>query len=158
MTKAPKNAPITLTGAVYDRYRDVSTDDPTSWIDLEPQDGLETENDLTQLVGEQLAIVRNKFERGDVALYQRSDTYGRDAIAGGHSNYGYAGYFKASVFDGKQWRAFKIWDFIPQSDRSYASQRELADVRERLTSLIQARAGLVAAWGNRTYELPTPAS
>jgi len=74
-------------------------------------------------------------------------------LAGGHANYGYSGYFKASVFDGKKWRAFKIWNFVPEVDRHYSSQLEQTQVRARLIAQIEARAGSVVEWGNRAYEL-----
>lgn len=153
--KPPKNAPITLTGDVYDRYKDVSEDDPTSWINLEPLRGDEPENELMECAGEKLVIVRIPFNRGDVALYQRLDMYGRYAIAGKHTNYGYSGYFKASVFDSKKWRAFKIWNIAPEGDRHYANQSELVKVRQRLTRIIEALSGACLIWGHRAYELPT---
>lgn len=152
MSKISKNAPVTLTGAVYDR-QDIPEDDPTSWVDLEPARGDEAEDMITEFAGEKFAIVHIPFERGDVALYSRLDAAGRAARAGGHSNYGYSGYFKASVFDGKKWRAFKILSSVPEIDRNYASQGEKPKVQARLTERVESWAGRVVAWGNRAYEL-----
>jgi hypothetical protein len=96
------------------------------------------------------------FERGDVALYYRLDMFGRAAIAGHHPNYGFSGYFKASVFDGKKWRAFKIFDFVLEKDRHFSNHGDRASVYQRLAALIQTRAGCTLRWGNRAYEMLGP--
>lgn len=155
MIMAPQNIPITLTGDVYNRHEDVSDDDPTSRVNLQPPRGDEPENAIMECAGQRLVIARIPFNRGDVALYQRLDMHGRYAIAGNHTNWGYSGYFKASVFDGKQWRAFKIWNFIPEADRHYANQGDRAKVHQRLAKIIENLAGTCVIWGNRTYEVST---
>lgn len=158
MSTISRNAPVILTGASYDRHLDVPDDDPTSWLNLERVAGVEAHEAPTELAGAKFTSVRVPFKRGDVALYCRNDMHGRDAIAGGHTNYGYSGYFRASVFDGKQWRALKIWDVVPEADRQYASQTEKGEVQARLAAHIEALAGLAVEWGHRAYEVVTPAA
>jgi hypothetical protein len=150
----PNNsAPITHTGEVFNYYEDVK-DSPISRTSLETPTGTETEDELTALAGEKLAIVRVPFKPGDIAIRPKTDASGRAAIRGRHTNYGYSGYFLASIFDGRKWRNFRIFNFVPEKDRQYANQRERSKQYERVVSLIETRAGSTARWRDRAYEIP----
>jgi hypothetical protein len=142
MAKA-SNPPLTITGVVVDRRNDVSDDDPTAFFDL--ADAV----DVGDVTGADL--IRIEYRPGDMALRERLDMHGRNAIAGGHSNYGYSGYFKASIFDGKSWRNLSIWSLLPANGHRYASQGEKGTVRARLVGAIEERMGRVVEYRNKAY-------
>lgn len=154
---AASHPTLNLTGDVHDwdevQSRKAGRKDH-SLVDASPDT---PEEDIVMLSGKRLRVVEegapDPYRAGDVTLYSRTDAGGRYARAGGHTNFGYSGYFKASVFDGKQWRNFKIWDFIPEADRQYATQAVKSATQEKVTEAIKARAGRVLSWGDRTYVL-----
>ena len=120
-----EHTPLTLTGKVCDRRLDVI---------------------LAEIEGE-------LFEAGDVGVYENTDSNGRMAIAGGHTNYGYSGYFRASIYDGKKWRKFKIWDFVSGPDRTFQTRRDMPEVRKRLIEIISAKRGNRVTWADGSYGL-----
>jgi hypothetical protein len=122
---AMQHNPLTLTSKVYDRRLDVS---------------------LAEIEGV-------LFEAGDVGVYENTDYMGRMAIAGGHTNYGYSGYFRASIYDGKKWRNFKIWDFVSGPDRTFQTRRDMPEVRKRLVEIISEKRGNRVTWVDRSYAL-----
>lgn len=149
----PTHPPITITGNVYDRYHEIDPDHPGMHIDLALSADQPAPQDEVIIMGQPFVPVARSFEAGDIAIYQKLDADGRSALAGGHTNYGYSGYFRASVFDGRGWRSFKIWGFIPEADRKYATQHDVASVKQRLTARLENLAGTSLVWRNRTYEL-----
>lgn len=149
-----KNRPLTLTGSVFDR--DAVRTAPKT--DLVPATADHTEDQIIDLPGMgRMAIVAaapgTGPAAGDVSLYSKSDMEGRIARAGRHTNFGYSGYFRASIFDGKAWRNFKIWDFVPEMELQYETQGDKPRVTKHLVALLAARIGATATWGHRTYEL-----
>lgn len=135
--------PLTITGVVVARRTDVSDDDPTAFVDL--RDGVDVHN-MTEA-----DLVRVEYRQGDVALRERLDMYGRNARIDGHSNYGYSGYFRASIFDGTRWRNLSIWSLLPGNGHRYASQAEKGVIRERLEAAIVERVGQVVEYRNKAY-------
>lgn len=105
---------------------------------------------------EDLNIVRalpKQLQVGDIKLWCRLDSAGRAAVEGGHCNFGYSGYFKASIFDGKKWRNFKLWNFISDTIRHYATQQEKGWKLNMVIAALEKRKSAIASWGDRTYEL-----
>lgn len=150
-----KNFPLTLTGVVFDRDA-LRTGGKT---ELVPATDQHRDDQIVQVPGiGRMAVVASPSTipaAGDISLYSKMDMLGRSAVAGKHTNYGYSGYFRASIFDGKAWRNFKIWDFIPEAERQYETQGDRPRVKKHLVAQLSARVGSVAVWGNRTYELPS---
>ena len=152
MPPKDRYAPIVLSGTVMDYY-DLDEHDRTSSLEFRaatPDDPVEL---VIELDGEKLVTESVAFERGDVALRPKLDAAGRYALNGGHANYGYSGYFEASVFDGKTWRAFNIRS-LPERLRNYASQTEKSAVQERIEELLNQLADTALEWCDRAYELP----
>jgi hypothetical protein len=149
---AKSNAlPLALSGKVYSKPDDVDNENPAVRLVLEPAESSTSEADVVTIGDERFVMLQIPFEPGDVAVYSRLDGYGRAAVRGGHSNYGYSGYFRATVFDGARWRNFRIWDFVPEADRCYRTQADIEETKERLFGRIREKAGATLEWGARTY-------
>jgi hypothetical protein len=151
VTKYPN---LKLTGLVLDLHADVKN---RPGVDMVPVSEAPPGAETVQIAGETLAIVPAKkpdFAAGDIAIYTKSDAAGRFARRGGHTNFGYSGYFGASVFDGKGWRRLELRDFIPESARNYATQGESGAVRKRLVDAVGALAGRELVYGVRKYGMP----
>lgn len=91
--------------------------------------------------------------RGDIKVYERLDEAGRAAVRGGNANYGYSGYFRGLVYDGRRWRNLKLWELVPETDRQYATQAEKAATLERLRADLRALAGRKLVWRDRAFHL-----
>ncbi len=144
---------IELTGNVYDRELRDDTD-PTQLIDIVPRDELPTgDTSVAETLDDHFSMVTVPFKRGDVVVYPRSDLQGRANSAGNHQKYGCSGYFRASIFDGKKWRNFKILNFISEDERSYAQQKEFKGTKKMVVSRIEEHAGSVAVSNDGTYEI-----
>lgn len=93
---------------------------------------------------------------GDIYLYFRDSREAAFARRGGHANFGYPGYFLASIFDGATWRKLQINKLIEYDQRSYdlAGQRET--VTRNLAGIISSWRGLVAIYSeeSRSFTLP----
>ncbi len=87
-----------------------------------------------------------EVQAGDVKIYAQQDYTGRRAVRGGHTNFGYSGYFCASLFDGTGWRRFNTKDFLTREEVSYATQGEKPKAKSRVTKLLEQRGGQVASW------------
>jgi hypothetical protein len=160
-TKPAAHPALTLTGTVAEWDEVQSDKRGNQKTDLVPALPDTPEEDVVMLAGERLMVVeigrnapgQTSYAAGDVTLYSKLDANGRHSVSGGHSNFGYSGYFKASVFDGKQWRNLKIWDFVPEADRQFATQKDKPTTEAKVIAAIAARAGHAVVWGDRTYEL-----
>lgn len=135
--------PIRVSGTVYNKRTDVPSEDPTGFYDI-PANA-----DLGNLSKEDL--VRVHFQVGDVALYERSDMFGRKALAYRRTDIGYSGYFKAIIFDGKKWRNLAVYHLLPKNGHHYATQGEKQSVRERLKAAIAERTGQEVTYRKRQY-------
>lgn len=94
-----------------------------------------------------------ELKAGDLILYCRLDDAGRSAVYGRHANWGYSGYFKASIYDGKKRRNFRLWGLIDEVLVSYSSQREKHNQISQVIAQLTQLAAHVATWGHRAYEL-----
>ena len=79
---------------------------------------------------------------GDIYLYRNDDRSGALSRRGRHTNYGYSGYYLASVFDGVKWRKLQFNEMVEYESRSY----ELASLSGRV---YQNLSHLIARWQGR---------
>ena len=93
---------------------------------------------------------------GDIYLYHRDSREGALARRGGHTNYGYSGYFLASIFDGHQWRKLQINKLMAYEQRSYdfASQRQ--DIIGNLARIISSWRGVRAIYSQESRSFSVP--
>lgn len=144
---------LVLTGTVYPDGNGRKADETEQFRLVPIKEAPEGVAETTELGGEKYALVPDPYEPGDVDLVSRMSARGRRHAAGGHTNMGYAGYFRARVFDGKRWRNFKIWDFVPKEVRNYDLAGDKGKVAEEITEIIEVRTGKRLTWGDRAYEI-----
>lgn len=93
---------------------------------------------------------------GDIYLYWRDSRDAASARRGGHTNYGYPGYFLASVHDGTDWRKLQFNRLVEYEQRSYelASQRQ--NVISHLSGVVASWRGVVAVYNpeSRSFTIP----
>jgi hypothetical protein len=142
---------LVLTGTVYPEGT-VGDAGETATVEFRHPSEASTGSEAT-VGGVDVALVEVPFLAGDVEVVSRLDTSGRHNLAGRHTNFGYSGYFKARVFDGKRWRTFKIWDFVPEDARRFPRQGDKAHKMQEVIDAIRANGGKRVSWGNRTYEI-----
>lgn len=106
---------------------------------------------LTEIVisGE---MVRDRFHTapGAIYIYRNDDRSGGIARRGRHTNYGYSGYYLASIYDGQKWRKLQFNRLIPYESRSYDVARECPMVEGYLRNQIARWRGLVAKYDSDT--------
>lgn len=85
---------------------------------------------------------------GDIYLYRNDDRQGASYRRGRHTNYGYSGYYLASVFDGQKWRKLQFNDMVPYENRSYEYASESGRVYSYLTRV-------VSTWRGRNVQYST---
>lgn len=102
-------------------------------------------------------VVVDKFcpNTGDIYLYRKDDASGRAARAGGHPNFGYSGYYLASIFDGNDWRKLQLNKLITYENRSYEQAQECPRVVAQIGSTIRAWSGSAAVYDetSRSFHL-----
>lgn len=93
---------------------------------------------------------------GDVYLYWKDSRDAAFARRGGHANYGYPGYFLASIFDGADWRKLQLNKLIEYEQRSYdlASQRQ--EVIGNLSRIVSSWRGSVAHYNQESHSFTIP--
>lgn len=149
----PSNHPcLVLTGTVYPEGT-VADAGETATIDMRDPSEAPSGSEITTIGDLDVALVEVPFSAGDVEVVSRLDASGRHNLAGRHTNLGYSGYFKARVFDGKRWRTFKIWDFVPEDARRFPAQGDKLHKMQEVIDAIRAQEGQRATWGNRAYEI-----
>ena len=75
---------------------------------------------------------------GDVYLYRKDDRQGANYRNGRHTNYGYSGYYLASVYDGEKWRKLQFNDMVAYENRSYDYAYESACVYNYLIRIVNS--------------------
>ncbi|EOY1431226.1 hypothetical protein ACXD9I_002551 [Yersinia enterocolitica] len=75
---------------------------------------------------------------GDVYLYRKDDRQGANYRSGRHTNYGYSGYYLASVYDGEKWRKLQFNDMVAYEYRSYEYASASGRVYNYLTRLVNS--------------------
>ncbi|MBD9646358.1 hypothetical protein IB231_22320 [Pantoea sp. PNT02] len=75
--------------------------------------------------------------QGDVYLYRNDDRQGATYRRGRHTNYGYSGYYLASIYDGEKWRKLQFNDMVAYENRSYEYASESGRVYHYLTRVVR---------------------
>lgn len=96
----------------------------------------------TIILSGNVASSRYAASTGDVYLYRNDDRHGASSRRGRHTNYGYSGYYLASVFDGVKWRKLQFNDMVAYENRSYEYASESGHVYQYLNRI-------VASWRGR---------
>lgn len=139
----------------------------THWVayrpaDYQPLPGERILPDTGMCDGSRLVMIPHMA--GDIQLYLKADMYGRYARQGNHTNFGYSGYFKASIFDGKKWRSLALWSLLDQKEYHYQgggdARAALDELKEKLEILQGARVSYELPEGRkrRTYMLASARS
>lgn len=87
---------------------------------------------------------------GTIRIYRNDDSEGRRARFGGHTNYGYSGYYLASIYDGTKWRRLQFNRLISYENRSYEMARQCPQVENYLRSRIGSWQGMIAKYDSVT--------
>ncbi|WP_315079570.1 hypothetical protein [Acinetobacter guillouiae] len=97
-------------------------------------------------------MVRDIFHTapGAIRIYRKDDRSGSIARWGRHTNYGYSGYYLASIYDGQKWRKLQFNRLISYESRSYDVARECSSVEWYLGKQIALWRGLVAQYDSNT--------
>src|SRR6185312_13482329 len=93
---------------------------------------------------------------GDIYLYWRDSRDAAFARRGRHANYGYPGYFLASIFDGSDWRKLQINKLVEYEQRSYDFATLRPQVIDNLARIISSWRGVVAIYSqdSRSFTIP----
>ncbi len=82
---------------------------------------------------------------GDLKLWDRAD---RDKSTGGFAT---SGYFNASIYDGKKWRNFRLWNLMSSRMTKFSTQDGKWDKIPPVIALLRGKAESYAVWGHKTY-------
>lgn len=98
------------------------------------------------------SMIRDAFHTapGTIRIYRQDDRSGGRARRGSHTNWGYSGYYLASIYDGKNWRKFQLNKLIGYDYRSYQFARECPQVEAYLASRITLWRGQIAHYDPNT--------
>ncbi len=87
---------------------------------------------------------------GDIYIYRNDDREGALARGGGHTNYGYSGYYLASIFDGNDWRKLQFNKLVSYENRSYEQARQCNIVENYLRTIVLSWRGSTAVYDSST--------
>lgn len=90
------------------------------------------------------------IETGDMAFYLSTERDGR-LPAGHYDVTGYAGYFKAEVYDGKGWHLLALEDFFPDREHHFTKTERPMDTYRLCTERMQDFAGRTVAQTYREH-------
>lgn len=105
-------------------------------------------------------VTRDKLfsaiQPGDIYIYRQDDHNGSRHRHGRHSNYGYSGYFLASVYDGLKWRKLQFNKLIAYESRSYETAKESNQVEGCIAEIVSRWSGCVAHYDSTTRSFRMP--
>ena len=79
---------------------------------------------------------------GDITIQSKTDMHGRMAMEGGHTNWGYSGYFRGYVYlKGERKNLVDFWAMFPNNEHRYAAQHDKARAEEAIRTLIELLGG-----------------
>jgi len=82
------------------------------------------------------------YADGTIQLQPKSDMLGRYSARGGHTNYGYSGYFKPFIYvDGKRRTLKNGWKLFPNKEHHYEKQGDKGSAIENIKSIIASHIG-----------------
>ena len=126
---------ITLTGEVVG-WDDVSNEE----FSIAPEERETYEErgfTVVDVGGHTMAIRFTEFADGTIQIQPKSSMQGRAASAGGHTNYGYAGYFKGFVYlGGKRKALVDFWELFPNEEHHFAAQGDKPATEGRIAEAI----------------------
>ncbi|MDX4955302.1 hypothetical protein [Delftia acidovorans] len=93
---------------------------------------------------------------GDIYLYWRDSREAALARQGRHANFGYPGYFLASIFDGKRWRKLQLNKLVEYEQRSYELAGQRSAVIENISHIISRWRGIDAIYASETRSFTIP--
>lgn len=131
---------ITLTGRVLEW--DLMPSDEVV-IEEHERDAYEIEGYLVAEIGDAvLAIREERPADGDVTILSRLDARGSMAAAGGHTNYGFSGYFTGYVYlRGERKRLVDFRKLFTSGENQFGAQYQKPEAENAVRSRIEALAG-----------------
>ena len=146
---------VTLTGEV------ISPDElNASLIEVGTEEAAAAEargEGVIELQGKHYRSVIEPWPDGTIELNPRLDSMGRLAVAGGHTNAGYSGYFKAYLHvDGTRRVLKDFWRLFPNNEHHYARQADKTNVEAMIREKIAAMKGLLSTKVERGWALFSP--
>ncbi len=79
--------------------------------------------------------------KGDITLYLNTDTSDRVPLKGNYYAKGYAGYFKADIYDGKEWQVLHITDFLEDKEHHFSKSECSIDTYHLIREILAEKAG-----------------
>lgn len=96
-------------------------------------------------------------EEGDLLLKPGTDAAGRAAMAGGHTNFGFSGYFTAFLFaDGDSRRLLNYKELWPKEENRFAARQDIFTTMARVEASLVSQAGRLAVKVKGGWELQLP--
>ena len=90
------------------------------------------------------------LQAGDLKLYHGLDGAGRKALQRRHTNYGFSGTIRASIWDGRGWRRMRLISLLGEAVR-YPTQGEKDEAYARVRQTVPSLAGLAVFWDGSRY-------
>jgi hypothetical protein len=122
-------------------FGNVYTTDEVELLELADEDP----DSLPEQLREEVAH-GDRLTPGDLKAYSQLDAEGRMAARGGHTNFGFSGYFSASIFDGAKWRLFDLRTIVPENESGFAAQKDKEDAIVRIRKRVQSASGRQCVW------------
>jgi hypothetical protein len=88
-------------------------------------------------------------QKGDITLYLNTDTSDRVPLKGNYYAKGYVGYFKADIFDGKEWQVLNITDFLEDKEHHFSKSECAIDTYHLIREMLEGHAGTEVYKGYR---------
>lgn len=142
---AARTTPVPLTGTVYDW-----NDHPSEYRLIDPKEGDTYENAdwvvsrtiISNRPGKISAERMVSFKDGDIQIQPKSSSLSRENQKGGHTNYGYGGYYKGYVWiDGRRQRLLDFWQLFPNQEHHFDQQGLRRQAIERIRAAVRTHAG-----------------
>ena len=80
-------------------------------------------------------------KKGDIFFYHNTENTPRTLIKGDYLSRGLAGYFKADVFDGREWRLLAMQEFYPQKEHHFSKTERSIDTYMLCKEIMESFAG-----------------
>lgn len=88
-------------------------------------------------------------EKGDIFMYLNTENTTKVAIKGDYFRTGYAGYFKADIFDGKEWQLLNIGEFCEDKENYFTKSECSIDTYHFCSELLRQKEGAEVFKGYR---------
>jgi hypothetical protein len=88
-------------------------------------------------------------EKGDLYLYLNTENTDKTPIKGDYFRTGYAGYFKAEIFDGKEWQLITVTDFCEDKEHYFHKSERSIDTYHLCSEILRSAEGTEVFKGYR---------